>query len=616
MVKQKIFNCVVIILFITRGLHSQTLLEQKPKKSLWSLITIDKGREHKEGYWFDKLFRSREFSAPITYMPVEIRYGLGFNGKFSGSSSSPSAGDLDNWIWYDKEVASLDQEAKNIFGAALDIDFAMVNIPYLIMNTSWMNFLTGINYRSSSIFLPKNIPNDWKEGTSISENNIQFKPDIKEYLITNNLQWQPFNPWYINFRYSYGLASSKFYFDKDIETINTTPSGSGTSMALGLGFRYIIDPGKSNRFSIGFDIRHSYTKINKIIDPDNITPVNRFDIANYGIYFTLSTFYGGDKTIGDEAKNVYYRKDYLTSKNKFIEFIKQYPNHSNRYRAMKYISECNRKIPYQIMDQGLAFDDQGDSEKALDKYLKARKRVVENDTLIIEALNFRIDEIAKKWMNSAEMLLDKGLYQNALSLVKKVAKFSDIGTMHLDRFRSYVILAQGEKLQSILILGKAMEKYSKALELNSKLGSKVFALQYQAGIQLIELADKVDEPDEIILAIESLKEARGLSSEIGYRNEKLLKDLGNKLKRLSDYKSDIIIDHKMSQARYLQAVARSPRLTIGMTLPLIEELLGSPHEIVISDETMAKQQLWIYNLNDRQLHLSFEDFILFKIEEI
>ena len=72
----------------------------------------------------------------------------------------------------------------------------------------------------------------------------------------------------------------------------------------------------------------------------------------------------------------------------------------------------------------------------------------------------------------------------------------------------------------------------------------------------------------------------------------------------------------MSQARYIQAIARSPRLTIGMTLPLIEELLGSPHERVISDKIMEKEQLWIYNLKDKQLHLSFKDFILFKIEEI
>ena len=61
---------------------------------------------------------------------------------------------------------------------------------------------------------------------------------------------------------------------------------------------------------------------------------------------------------------------------------------------MKYISECNKKIPYQIMEEGLLFDDMGAAEKALDKYIKARSRVVIDDTLIVEALNFRIDEIA------------------------------------------------------------------------------------------------------------------------------------------------------------------------------------------------------------------------------
>ena len=616
MMKQKIFIWFVLALVMITNLSSQSLFKQQPKTLFWGLIKIDKEDEYEEGYWFDKWFRSREFSAPVTYMPVEIRYGLGLNGKFSGSTSSPSVDDMDNWIWYDSEVSPLSQEAKNIVGTSIDIDFGMVNIPNIIMNTSWMNFLTGINYRSSSILVPKNIPDDWKEGTSISENKIQFKPELREYLITNTIQWQPFNPWYINFRYGYGLAFSKFYFDKDIETINSVPSGSGTSMALGLGLRYIIDPGKSNRFSIGIDIRHSYTKINNITDPDNITPVKRFDLANYGIYFTLSTFYGGKKTIGDDAKKIYYKKDYLTSKNKFIEFLKHYPNHSNRYRAMKYISECNKKIPYQIMEEGLLFDDMGESEKALDKYIKARSRVVIDDTLIVEALNFRIDEIARKWMNSAELLLDNSLYKEALSLVKKVAKFSDLGDKELNKFRSFVILGEGKKLQSILILGKAMEKYSKALELNIDLKPQIIALQYLAGIQLIEIADQVDEFDEIILAIQSLEQAKGISSGIGTNNEKLLKDLKNKLKKLDNYKTGMIIDHKMSEARYLQAIARSPRLTIGMTLPLIEDLLGAPHEKIISEKNAKEEQLWIYYLNEKQLQLSFKDFILFKIEEL
>ena len=101
MVKQKIFIWFVSTLLMVSNLSSQSLSKQKPRTLLWGLITIDKESEYEDGYWFDKWFRSREFAAPITYMPVEIPYGLVFNGKFSGISSLPSAGDFDNWIWYD-----------------------------------------------------------------------------------------------------------------------------------------------------------------------------------------------------------------------------------------------------------------------------------------------------------------------------------------------------------------------------------------------------------------------------------------------------------------------------------------------------------------------------------
>ena len=65
------------------GLSSELLSQETPKNLFWGLIKID---DSEDIHWFDKWFRTREFAAPITYMPIEIRYGLGFNGKFSGSS--------------------------------------------------------------------------------------------------------------------------------------------------------------------------------------------------------------------------------------------------------------------------------------------------------------------------------------------------------------------------------------------------------------------------------------------------------------------------------------------------------------------------------------------------
>ena len=503
MIKQKIFIWTFLVLFNAMELESQTLGNTEPKKILWGLIKIPNDDNSQKEPIYDRIFRSREFATPINYMPIEIRYGIGVNGKLSGSTSSPSATDLYNCIWFDNEVEPLDQNIENLFGTSLDIDIGMINIPNLIMKTSWMNVLTGLNYRSSSIISPKEVPPNWKTGTVLETNKIKFKPEVREYLITNSLQWQPFNSWYLNFRYGYGLAFSKFYYDDDLESINDFPKGTGTSMNVGLGFRYIIDPGKANRFSIGVDLRHSYTKINNIDDPNDLTPVNRFDLANYGIYLSLSTFYGGKKTIGDEAKDIYYESDYLTAKSKFTDFINDYPTHSNKYRALEFIEDCNRRIPYQIMEEGLYFDDVGDSEKALEKYIKARSRVMTNDTLILESLNFRINEIARKWLNSAELLLDRGFHKDALDLVKKVSSFYSVEDKLINKFKSYVVLEEGKKLQSILILGKAMEKYSEALKLNIDLESNVQALSEQtiAHVKTIIVPDTlyIRESDQQIL---------------------------------------------------------------------------------------------------------------------
>jgi len=73
----------------------------------------------------------------------------------------------------------------------------------------------------------------------------------------------------------------------------------------------------------------------------------------------------------------------------------------------------------------------------------------------------------------------------------------------------------------------------------------------------------------------------------------------------------------MEDGRAIQALARSPRLKIGMTVPQIQELLGEPHEkISRGNDSDHVEELWIYYTKDGTLQLSFQDYQLFKIEEI
>ena len=609
----------ILFLLLLSGLWGQIEDEKKPKTFLFGLIKLDTESAYEKGAWLDKWLHGREFAAPVNLIPVEIHYGIGFNGKTSGSAANldkDSAADDPDKIKYDEDVDPISQKFNNLWGSSMEVDVGLINIPYYLLGTSWMNVMTGLTYRTSKTLYGAEVPyEEWAKTKINWGDTVYFSPKMEEYMLTTHFQYQPFNNWFMNFRYSYGLASAVFY-TPDHEEWDETLTGSGTSAAMGAGIRFILDPGKENRFTVGLDFRYSYTKIHTILDPADITPINRFDLSNYGLYFTLSAFYGGKKTIGDEAKKLYYRKDYIHARDKFKQFLSDYPAHANRHRAEKYIADCDYKIPYTIMDEGVVLDKKSKTQKALDRYIYA-KSLVKNDTLILETLNRRIDQIALLWMFEAEKMLNESRYDEAYSLVKHVAEFSIHGKKELRRFKSWVVLGEGKKYQTAGFIGKAMEKYANALEMNPDLIYEVKSLQYRAGIQMARLAKEADEFDEIQLAIHSLEFARELSGGIGKRNEQLLMDLNNKLKSLSDYKTRVLIDHKMNLARGKQARARTEKLKVGQTIPQVQELLGEPHEKIIgSHGTNPEEQLWIYFVDQKSLHLSFHHFQLFKIEEL
>ena len=476
--------------------------------------------------------------------------------------------------------------------------------------------MNGLSYRSSTLFSPAAVPyNEWGATNSNWGDTTYFSPKLSEYLATTHFQYQPFDNWYLNFRYSYGLASALFYSSNE-ETWDQDLSGSGTSAAGALGIRFILDPGKSNRFTVGMDFRYSYTKIHTINDPNDITPITRFDLSNYGIYLTLSAFYGGKKTNGDKAKNSYYRKDYIEALSTFNKFMSEYPSHSNRHRAEEYIADCEYKIPYQLMEKGLVLERSGKTKKALDMYKYARSKV-KNDTIAYNLIEGRIEQIALLWMIEAEKFLNDSKYIRAYNLVKNVAEFSNQGKKEIRRFKSWVILGEGKQYQELGFIGKAMGKYAEALEMNQDLVYEVKALQYKAGIQMAKLATKADEFEEIQLAIYSLEFARELSGGIGVKNEQLLIDLKEKLNSYEDYKSRELIDKRMEFSRLELDIARSKKLNIGQTLPEVEALLGMPHEKILGNNgTNQEEQLWIYFMDKKSLQLSFQNFLLFKIEEL
>jgi len=60
-----------------------------------------------------------------------------------------------------------------------------------------------------------------------------------------------------------------------------------------------------------------------------------------------------------------------------------------------------------------------------------------------------------------------------------------------------------------------------------------------------------------------------------------------------------------------------PKVEIGMLVSEVSDILGEPAEIIEKeDEKGLNYQLWVYHFPKRgEAYFSFEDYVLFKIEE-
>ena len=78
--------------------------EKEPRTYLFGLIKFDTESAYEKGAWSDKWIHAREFAEPVTIIPIELRYGIGFSGKTQGSATSlnqQSVADESGLIKYD-----------------------------------------------------------------------------------------------------------------------------------------------------------------------------------------------------------------------------------------------------------------------------------------------------------------------------------------------------------------------------------------------------------------------------------------------------------------------------------------------------------------------------------
>ena len=116
--------------------------ETKPDSvvnSPWNFVQFEqyRGLEYEQGYWTNRIFHPREFYQEIPLIPLEVRYGLGFNGGGATFTQTKSG-----WIEYeDTSVEEFDGGSwKARVGHQLELDILKTNLSYFLIGCRSKHF--------------------------------------------------------------------------------------------------------------------------------------------------------------------------------------------------------------------------------------------------------------------------------------------------------------------------------------------------------------------------------------------------------------------------------------------------------------------------------------------
>ena len=583
---------IFIAAFLSFAYADTKSVNQDTSRSLLFKVFSIEDEEIKKfgsGYIFDRIFRRREFHHPINFIPVELRYG------FSANISQK------NWISYESDVKKYNGVR---LGHQLDLDILKTNLAYYFFRNSWLDMHTGLNLRYSSLLLPSKIPEEWNASQSSWLLDAKFKGSMTELAWSQSLILQWFESWYTTYRYTYGIAYSKFYKDQN------NLSGYGPSQSFSFGARYIFDPGMDNRFSVGLDFNYNNTTINKIKDSKDLTPISGFTISTIGIYATASVFFGGRRTKGDTGKMYYYGGDYITSKRFLEEFIDENPDHANIARAKKLAVESERRIPYQLMREGMSFDQRNMMPRAVEKYIRAKSLA---DTLLAGVIDERLREIAFREVERAEKWLNQGAGDTAIAHVTMVSGWYPGIRHHVKRFKITNLMNKGEELYKIGLNDRALSYFDEALALDSGLTFEIATYKHRIAVDLLTMADQMKDLSSLKFVVYALEETKQLTGALSKTNERVLDELKKKLAAKDNYEIRQKIDQILNEEKKQKESEKF--IEVGMSVSEVEDIMGSPSEIISEGEDL-KNQLWIYKYeNGNEVLLTFIKYKLFKIEE-
>ncbi|MEE9167293.1 MAG: hypothetical protein V3U24_07535 [Candidatus Neomarinimicrobiota bacterium] len=596
--------------------HAGVYDPQKDRKSWFSFLSpgqhfasIKRG----DSRLFEAVFRPLEFKQPIVTMPVEGRYGIGFYGR-KGFNPVEFNSSL---ITYEPGTAEIIEkiDLSGRMGSFLEVDAFQTNLSHLLLKKSYLDVLTGLGFRYSSIYGipdiellaisgPPEVPSSWDQ-------EKKFSPTVMEGNLVTSLimQWKP--KWFLHLKYSYGLNRTRFYRD---DNIDRKPFGTGRSATVSLGLKYVLESETEARYAWGLELRHIYHKVTTVPDPEYETKISGFHLPTIGLYFTFGAFYGGRTTVGDEGKKDFLKGDYVSARRKLLSFVNKYPDHTRIKRARSLVQLCERRIPEQLYAEGIQLAGKEKMDRALEKFVKAS---LTSDAALKRKIRVEIEGVADYYLEAANTLFDSRKDEDALRLARRAASVSDRSRESLRLLEGRILFRQGKDLALRGFYPMALRKFSRGFELAPSLREDIREAELEVAAKMLEDVNKASDEGSLRLALQSLYTVREILGTSDPSMDRIIERLEGQLSHLDEILLRYTLQEQMDEAREERARGHAPRVQRGMLVAEVQAILGDPYEVVERvDDRQHNHQMWIYHVpEEKKRFYYFEDYVLYRIEE-
>jgi tetratricopeptide (TPR) repeat protein len=540
-----------------------------------------------------------EFRTPFTVLPFEIKIGT----QFLGMGSQPLVFDSTESA-FERYNALFNRNSFNF-----ELELAKINGLLYLLPQNFIDFPTGVGIRYTNALARLGLPNNWPGNHPLTQEKLYLNPRMREYFISQSAIFQWSTRWYGYLSFNYGWAHATAYVSERDK--HYLPQ-DGHTYTFTLGLKYLGSPGFRLKESFGIELKYTLAQMNKVKDPDNLSPITSLNLNSLGINLTFAANLGGSRTQADDAKELYRQGDFLAAKANLNEFLERYPHHPKRFKAEWLRRDCEIRVPFQEVVLGEEYLKVQNYSQAIE-HLKLAQQTT--NTAILLRIENDFQKITAWFQNSMDSLIQANAIEAATTLLTTFEGYQVPKTVELtDRYWSEIWFHRGAVFTTYGWWEKAIDAFDKAIGKYPPIRERVDPWLLKIAHGYIHDTNAALDKSSLALALESLRQATIIRPEIGAITKPYVTTLEESINYLKRQAGLTKLHQTVEQLRHPPSPRQQP--TTGMPMDTVQILLGQPiYRNSIQDNAGRQFELWIYSdSQSKYQYLYFLNRKLYKLE--